>query len=549
MQKRILSLWFPRLGAERLIRAEPHLASLPLASVAEDGSAQRVASVSVRAAQAGIYVGQLLRDAHALCAELVTRATDPRKEAAFLHVLHRWAGKFSPWVSAQPPDSLVLDLTGCAHLFGGEAALCDQITQDCADLGITVQLGLADTLGTAWALARYAHAPAQTHRSGDAIDQEARATRSRAGKRRHWERGGTAPAIGTPPARQSCIAPPGQSWFSLSPLPIAALRIDAETTEQLNRLGLRHVGDLLGQPRASLARRFGRGLVDRLDQATGSAPEPISPAAPPDRFAMRMSFPDPIGLEDDVAEGFERLLTPLCRQLRAKGRGARALRLEAHLCDHTMQWQTVLTAVPSHDPNRIIPLIRLKLPLLEAGPGIDMLRLETVLHEPLHRRRQSGHLAANAQAKTRLGSAAALEDLIGRLGARIGMEAITRRHPGDSHVPEKEAQTLAAAWSKPAPRWPKGPLRPVLLWPAEALGAPDAPTLPRQFRWRGRDWTTLRAIGPERLTPEWWFDDPAWRTGARDYWRVITDHGDALWIFYAHGAALSAGWFCHGSFA
>lgn len=558
-QRRILSLWFPRLGAERLIRAEPHLADVPFATVAQDGPAQVLAALSLRAAQAGLYAGQPLRDAHAMCAGLLTRPARPQREAAFLGALHRWAGKFSPWVASDAPDALVIDLTGCAHLFGGEAQLVQQVTQDCADLGLTARMGIADTLGAAWALARFgaqpdaAPVPAQAGRSGDAIDQEAPATRAKAGKRRHWERGGAAPHRSAPtPAsgRDTRIAPSGQTYNALAPLPVAALRLDPKTTEGLARLGLRRIGDLLGQPRASLARRFGRGLVDRLDQATGAAPEPVSPSAPPDRFAVRLSFPDPIGLEADVAEALSRMTERLCLALKGRNRGARVLRIEAHRCDHQMQWQTVTCAIANAQPHRLLPLIRLKIPEIDAGPGIDMLRLEAIHHEPQHARTRAGHLEASAEGSRRQNGGAALEDLIGRLGARLGMEAITRRHPADSHIPEKGARILAAAWSEPAQDWPSVPApRPLLLWHPEPVTAPDSPEPPLRFRWRGRDWQSTGLGGPERITPEWWLDDPGWRSGARDYWRVDTDRGDRLWLFYAHGAALSPGWFCHGSFA
>ena len=130
------------------------------------------------------------------------------------------------------------------------------------------------------------------------------------------------------------------------------------------------------------------------------------------------------------------------------------------------------------------------------------------------------------------------------------MEAITRRHPGESHLPEKTALILAAAWSEPAPDWPAAPTpRPLLLWRPEPVTAPEDPTPPGRFRWRGREFALLGASGPERILPEWWLDDPDWRTGPRDYWRVETDRGDRLWLYFAHGGAQSAGWFCHGAFA
>lgn len=547
--RRILSIWFPHLGAERLQRANPVFADQPIAVIEQVGNTQVVSSVNGKAAGFGVHAGQPGRDAHAMCPGLLSRARLPVAEERFLAALQRWAGKFSPWVAAEGTDGLVVDLTGCAHLFGGEAPLMALLQADCADLGLTVALGLADTRGAAWALARYAGQGAQAARSGDAIEQEARATRARAGKRRHWTKGGAAPSVQTQ-ALTGRIAPAGQTHGALSPLPVAALRLDGDVAAQLGRLGLRRVGDLLGQPRAALARRFGKGLVLRLDQAVGAAPEPVSPAKPPDHFAVRMTLPDPIGLEEDMIAGIERLLPRLCESLKAKGRGVRALTLQAFRSDHGIEAVTVRLARPSDDPHRIKPLLVMKLPEIDAGFGIDMLRIEALQTEPLHSARAVGHLQAGRAVAERLSDSTALDDLIGKLGARVGLEAITRVHPADSHIPEKAHQVQAAAWSAPFEGpWPEGPPRPMLMWPPEPVHAPAISTLPLEFRWRGQTHKTTRAQGPERIAPEWWLDDPAWRSGVRDYWRVDTESGRRLWLYYAHGATMSQGWFCQGDFA
>ena len=542
--KRILSLWFPRLGAERLLRALRGLPDVPFAVIEQAGSAQRIASVSVPAQAAGLYPGQPLRDALAICPALMTQARDVAAEAAFLTGLRRWAGRWSPLVAEEPPDALALDITGCAHLFGGEAAMIDQIGAALEGMGLSVQAGLADTPGAAWALARHAGRHAATGRSGDAIQQEARATRSRAATRpRHA------------PSRASTtfaptIAPVGQTHSAIARLPVAALRLNPDTVAQLTRLGLRHVGDLTGQPRAALARRFGKGLVLRLDQALGSAPEPISPARPDTAFATRISLPDPIGLTADILAATDRLLERLCQLLANKRQGARIVRLEAYRSDGQRQEITLTLARASHDPARIRPLLVMRLDQIDAGFGIDMMRLEALRTEPLHDKQASGHLDAARAAAGRAARDTALEDLMARIGARIGMEAITRHHPGNSHIPEKSAQVLAAAWSDPAPGWPAPPTpRPALLWRPEPVTAPETPHPPAHFRWRRRDLVLACAQGPERIAPEWWLDEPDWRSGTRDYWIVTTTCGARLWLFFAHGASMSRGWFCHGSFA
>ncbi|MCM2561811.1 DNA polymerase Y family protein [Lutimaribacter sp. EGI FJ00015] len=551
-RKRALSIWFPRLGAERLLRVirAPDW-SVPFAVLRDTGQMQVISSLNLAGSQAGLRVGQPLRDALAMCPGLATRLHNTQAEATFLAALRRWATRFSPWVAEQGVDALMLDITGCAHLFGGEEALTARIQDDCARHGLSVRCGLADTPGAAWALARFAGDAPGHSRSGDAIDQEARATRARAVKRRHWERGGTAPLRDAVTIPRPAIAAPGQTRTALAPLPVAALRLEPGTVDKLARLGLRRISDLAGQPRAALARRFGVGLVQRLDQALGAAPEPISPARADTALATRLTLPDPIGLEADILAALDRLLPRLCAMLRDRGLGVRLVRLQAFRADGSMGAIQAGLARPMREPDRIRPLLAMKLDELDAGFGIDMLRLEAVQAEPLHDIAHAGHAVAAQAARGRMAEGTALEDLIGRMGGRIGLEAITRRHPGDSHIPEKGAQVLAAAWSSAHDGlWPSPPApRPLLMWRPEPVTAPDRPALPVQFRWRRRVYRVARARGPERIAPEWWLDDPDWRSGTRDYWDVVTEDGTRLWLFFAHGAALSRGWFCQGSFA
>lgn len=550
-QRRILSLWFPRLAAERLLRLGAGHLDAPFAVVEDRNNMQVLAALSVQASAQGLSPGQPLRDAQTMCPGLMTRLANRQAETQFLAALRRWAGKFSPWVAEEPPDSLIIDLTGCTHLFGGEEPLLTQVEQDCADLGLSVQCGLADTVGAAWALARFAGQPAPLTRSGDAIDQEAPATRARAAKRRHWERGGAAPQADTPRDRPDRIAAPGMTRQALAPLPVAALRIDPDSAAALARLGLRRIGDLTGMPRAALARRFGRDLVRRLDQALGVEPEPVSPARAVPRFAVRLTLPEPIGHDTDIAAAIDRLLPELERRLQAKGHGARRLRLQLYRAEGSMQVIEIGLARPSASPDRIKPLLLMKLPDVDPGFGIDCVRIEAHVTEPVHARQHRGHLDAAADGRARLQSGGTgLDDLIGRLGARIGLEAITRAHPADSNIPEKTSHRVAAAWSEPAHDWPEPPTpRPLLLWRPEPVQAHDDPTPPAGFRWRRRALTTVAVSGPERIAPEWWLDDPAWRSGVRDYWQVTTDTGERLWLYYAHGGTMSSGWFCQGSFA
>lgn len=547
-RRRILSLWFPRLAAERVLRLERGLIDGPLAIVQEQHNAQTLASLSVEAEAEGLRIGQGLTDARALCPTLLTRLESPMVEAAFLTALRRWAGKFSPWVNTEGRASLVIDLTGCAHLFGGEEPLLAQIEQDCIGLGISAQAGVADTVGAAWALARFAGQGVSHLRSGDAIAQEARATRSKAA-RRHWVKGGRAPVRASAVPCLARIAPPGRMRGALTGLPIAALRLSDDAASGLIRLGIRQVGDLTGLPRATVARRFGRDVVQRLDQALGMEPEPISPARAPDHFAVRLSLPEPIGLETDVLAAIDRLLPSLEKRLRDKGRGVRRLQLQLYRSDHTMQSVAIGLARSSASPERMRPLLRLKLGDIDPGFGIDRVRLWAEATEPLHEQQHKGHFDAADAVNAKLRVDSVMDDLLGRIGARVGLEAITRLAPADSNIPEKSATIMAAAFSDPVQAWPAATTpRPIQLFPIELVTSQDEAKPPRLFRWRRRDFETTHATGPERLSPEWWLDDPNWRSGVRDYWRVITTTGEKLWLFHAHGALTSGGWFCQGDF-
>jgi protein ImuB len=548
--RRILSLWFPRMGAERLLRQDRICENLPFAVVRDTGQMRVLSSLSLSAEDYGLTQDQPLRDAMAMCPDLITRLQNLQLEALFLSSLRRWAGKFSPWVAEEAHNSLVLDLTGCSHLFGGEANLVRKIELECCDLGLSVHLGVADTKGASWALARYAGQPIRLARTGDAIDQEAHATRSRAVKRRNWERGGEPSRLHSNTEGVGRIALAGFTRQALGVLPVEALRLEDHVVVALNRLGIRRIEDLIGQPRASIARRFGKGTVYRMDQALGVAPEPVSPAKQALHFACRLTLPEPIGRMEDMQAALHKLLPRLGAGLVAKGRGVRRLRLEAYRTDQTMQWVEVGLARPTADSDRMYPLLAVKLTEIDAEFGVDIMRVVAAQTEPIHAQQHKGHIEAGAAVAARLSENTALDDLIGILGARIGLEAITRLHPGDSHIPEKAAQVLAAAWSIPEMDWQDSPRpRPLVVFQPEPVIAHDGPQAPSQFKWRGQTHEVAQAQGPERIAPEWWLAERAWRSGTRDYWQVLTKAGDRFWLYFAHGGVVSGGWFCQGRFA
>jgi protein ImuB len=535
------------MGAERILRKTQHNPEEPIIIVAKKAQSEIITSISAVAQYKGLFVGQSLRDASAICTRLFVQTQNSYAEIQFLNGICRWSSKFSPWVASEGNSGLIMDITGCSHLFGGENEMIAQILLAYDKLNLTAKIGCADTVGAAWALSRYSEKTLQNYRNGDAIEQEARATRSRSAKRSFKDISNN---LKISKSNKYFVAPPGKIRQSISNFPVAALRLEIQTQNTLAQLGLRQIGDIINQPRASLNRRFGLSLLKRVDQALGNLPEPISPLQPELNFGVRISFPDPIGLKPDIIAGLDRILDRLCSNLKKKTLGAQKILLQAFRTDNTIGSIEVGLAQSSNSFKHIRDLIIIKLDDLDVQFGIDILRLEATRTEVLTKYKHVGHVLVGERNKSRTEKNKNPENLISKLGARIGLENIIRLHPAKSNIPEKTYTMLSAAWSEPAKNWqkPKSYL-PVQLWTPEIINAPDKPNPLSEFKWRGKIWYITESYGPERISPEWWLDEPKWRSGVRDYWFVQCATGDRLWIYYAHGALMSSGWFCQGKFA
>ncbi len=489
IQRRVVSLWFPRLASDRVLRQ--HLRNGPFALTLKQQNVNRIYCLNGEATQLGLHQGMSYADARAFCPNLQSAPADPTKDQHFLHILRRWATRYCPWVGVEGADGLVLDVTGSTHLLGGERAMIVDMRRRLSRAGLSVQIGLGNTRGAAWALAHYGEG----------------------------------------------IAPSSDDMLSaLGSLPVAALRLDEKTSVALQRLGLRKICDLAAAPRAPLTRRFGPSLLLRLDQALGTQPEEITPLKDPPRYGVRITFPEPIGLLTDVIAGTERLLIQLCRKLKTQEKGARMLCITLRRVDQDQQQVELRLARPLRDPTRILPLFERGLAEVDAGFGIDQLRLEATQVAPLPVR-QISHMSDRGTDK--------LDDLISRLGTRVGLDNIQRFLPADSHIPERSFLIAPASYSEPKSGWANAKPRPLCLFLPEPI-AGTGPQPPSRFRWRRMSLTTGRATGPERIAPEWWLDDENWCSGLRDYWRVETTQGRRLWLFYT---PQNPGWFVQGEFA
>ena len=509
MSRRVISLWLPRLATDRLRRRNDDIAAdRPLVLTADARGRRLVVAVDGAAGGAGLTPGMTLADARALAPNLAVRSADPAGEARTLARLAEWCLRFTPWTACEGRDGIWLDVAGCAHLFGGERAMLDDLLRRMAGAGLAVRAGLAATPGAAWALAR--------HGDGAAI-AAATATRT-----------------------------------ALAPLPVAGLRLSPAVVEGLNRLGLRRIGDLYAMPRAALEARFGslplgEGVSRRLDQALGRVAEPISPRRPVAPFRARRGFAEPIGHADDIARGLEGLLVDLCRQLARAGRGARRLELTLFRVDGTVRRAAVGTARAARDPDHLGRLFAEQLDRLDSGFGIETMTLAATASEPLSMRQ-------TAMADAAGGAEEPLSALLDRLGNRLGFEQLGRLHARESHLPDRAQQVVPV--TVPAPRssvsWTKMDVRPFELLreaePLQPLTPMEDATPPTRFQWRGRPHAVRRMSGPERISPEWWHRDPAWAGGARDYWRIESADGRRLWLYRGTDSA-DPDWFVHGMFA
>ncbi|MFC7333048.1 DUF6504 family protein [Rhodocista pekingensis] len=580
--RRILSLWLPCLATDRLRRRLPAAeAGRPLVAVAAERGRLTVAAACRQAQAAGISPGQPLADARALEPGVLTRDADPAADATLLERLADWARRWTPWTAVDTGPQVLsgagglwLDITGCAHLFGGEAGLIEDLVERLRRAGLEARAAVAGTTGAAWAMARF---------------------------------GGPLP--------WPLIVPPGTEAEHLAPLPLPALRLPPPMITALRRVGLRSIAALLDKPRAALVPRYGPLPGLRLDQALGRVEEPLSPGRPQPAHQARQAFAEPVSTPEDLRRVLVHLLGQVCRGLAAAGQGARRLELLAWRSDAgpeaPPQTLAVGTSRPNRDPAHLLRLFQPSLDRLEPGPGFEVMALavpaaepsaqeQTVLavpppqaripppagrsdldlvaggrdaeqpadaeadntlrHRPAFSVIQGGTPPRPAPAKAReprsprCYQGPPVPELVDQLGARLGLARILRPRPRESWWPERAVALCPAdapASGPEPPLWPADRPRPVRLLPrpepVEVVApVPDDP--PLQFRWRDRLYRVRHAEGPERIAAEWWQAPDQPEEPLRDYYRVETGDGQRFWL-YRLGLFRPdepARWFLHG---
>ncbi|NHO54527.1 DNA polymerase Y family protein [Acetobacter estunensis] len=506
--RRITSIWLPLWATDRLRREQGDAApppETPLVLAGRNGRRRVVFAADRAARKAGLVVGMPVAKAQVLLPGLSVMDARPDEDRAALERLALWLQqRVTPIVALNGMDGLILDTTGADHLLGGEAVMLRDIVRRLEGAGISARAAVADTLGAAYAVTRTT--------SGAAI-----------------------------------VVPPGEHAAALADMPVAALRLPAETVIGLADLGLTRIRDIETAPRAPLVQRFGAEITRRLDQAYGRVDEPILPIRPADPVAVSRNFAEPIAAAETIARYIGKLVPPLCASLEERGLGARRLDLLLHRVDSAVQAVRVALARPVRDPKHLLRLLSEQIEIIEPGFGIERMDLVAVLAEPMERRQQVSSLIEEPEAD--------LSGLIDMLANRLGDGALYRVAPVESDVPERSVQRVPPLAPVTDAAWPEGWPRPTRLLPRpepiETMAMlPDHP--PVFFVWRGIRRKVKCADGRERVFGEWWKGDTE-LTAARDYFQVEDTSGERFWIYRAgdgeHGETGSQRWFLHGLFA
>ncbi|WP_255551856.1 DNA polymerase Y family protein [Erythrobacter crassostreae] len=510
-----MAIWFAQLSVDRWrhtlapeaggVNPGEGADALPTVLIIETAHGPRIEAVNTAGHEAGARVGMMLADARTLCPDIQTAPADPAGDLDFLEKLALWSQRWGPWSALDPPDGVLVDITAAAHLFGGERRLLADVEEAFAQRKLHVRTAIAPTAGAAWALAHFG-----------------------------------------PP--RAILGAEANGIQRLADLPVAALRLDTDVLTVLRRLGLKRLGDLAAiasgpidqaeaAARDAIHRRFrnrkspSANPLVRLDQLLGKVPEPLLPIVPQHAPLVQRRLMEPIRHRSLLDQVLSDLADDMVRELEAQRQGARRLELGLWRVDGEVTVRRLELASATREAEHITRLFTDKLEGIDAGFGIETVRLRASWTEPLGASQGDVEEAAERHGTS-------LNACIDRLTVRLGPHRVRRPVSYPSHLPER-----AQRWQPPLDPEPSAlspfalrdrPLK--LLDRAEAIAvlyaSPDG--LPQRFRWRGNVHEVARVEGPERIAPEWWREKSTVRL--RDYYRIEDAEGHRYWI-YRHGIA------------
>jgi protein ImuB len=499
MQKRFVTIWFRQLKTDWFIRRQPQLKGIPFVLAAPDHGRMVVTAANALAQTQGIEKGMVVADARAIILSLEVLDDKPELPGKLLKGIAEWCIRYTPIVAIDPPDGLILDVTGCTHLWGGEKQYLTEILTRIKSFGYNVRAAIANTIGTAWAVTRYGqHAVIENNKQEEALRL----------------------------------------------LPPAALRLEGATTELLEKLGLRQVKDFMNMPRTALRRRFGTHLLLRLGQALGYEEEGIIPVQPVEPYQERLPCLEAIVTATGIEIALQCLLDALCFRLQQEQKGLRLAVFKGYRADGKIEQISIGTNRPSCNSRHLFKLFEIKIEIIEPAPGIELFTLDALKVEDLSTVQET--LWNNTGGLDDI----ALSELLDRIGGKLGAGCIHRYVPDEHYWPERSFKEAASLNEQLQTTWKTDRPRPLqMLYNPELIEVtapvPDYP--PMLFRYKGKLHKIIKADGPERIEQEWWLQQGQ----HRDYYNVEDEEGHRYWLFRSghYEAEASYQWFIHGFFA
>lgn len=495
---RFMSIWFRHLLTDGYTQEQPAMKDVPFVMAAPERGRMVIQAANARAESDGIRVGMVVADARAIFPSLQVVDTKDRMEADLLNTLAEWCIRYTPDVAIDLPDGLILNISGCPYLWGGERAYLKDLVLKLRGMGYDARAAIADTIGAAWAIARY---------------------------------GKITPIIAS-----------GGQKEAIASLPPAALRLEHTITDKLHKLGLYTIGNFINMPRPTLRRRFGQDILTRIDQALGAVAETMQPVRPVPPYEERLPCLEPIRTAKGIEIAIQKMLKKLCLRMYKESKGLRTAVLTCYRVDNEIQRVSIGTGRASRNETHLFKLFELKIPTIRPAFGIELFLLEATVTEDLTATEESlWHTAGTDEAP--------VAELLDKIAGKTGADKIHHYLPEEHYWPEhsyKEANDLR---EKPSAGWRTDRLRPVCLLPRPekitvSVPIPDYP--PMLFRYNGKLYRIVKADGPERIEREWWLEDGL----HRDYYVAEDESGARYWLFRSgHFDDEQSCWYLHGFFA
>ncbi len=500
MNKRYVSIWFRFLKTDWFAKQKDYPEETPFVLVKQDHGRKLICAGNSIALQQGIDHGMVLADARAIYPSLIVEDDVPDLSLRLLNKLAEWGIRYSPFVALDPPDSLLIDASGCAHLWGTEQSYLNNIISGFNKLGYQTRAAIADTIGAAWGAARFSS-------NGTVVDA-------------------------------------GAQLSALLPLPPQALRLEPGQIDLLHKLGLRRIAQFIHMPRPALRRRFGKQILQRIDQATGAEEELIESIIPVEPYQERLPCLEPISTATGIEIALQKLLDVLCARLQKEQKGLRQAIFKGYRIDGKTVSIAIGTHRPSSNPKHLFKLFSLKIDQIEPDLGIEVFLIEAKKIEQAPPFQEQIWSTACGLENIQLA------ELIDRIAGRVGENNIHRFLPDEHYWPERSIKKAISLDEKPSTEWRTDRPRPTILLPNPEFievtaPIPDYP--PMLFRYKGILHKIKRADGPERIEQEWWLQQGQ----HRDYYYVEDEEGRRYWIFRLghYDADKTYQWFIHGFFA